>query len=166
MELRIALTLEVRTLGRLGHKVVGSRMLRSTSTPPVSKTSKPNIAIYGLANPWRNVTSNAATLDRRWNKRSGITGYRASFASLRRKQAPITIPNTIRHITFTELQANITPPNSRPRSSVKVAPTMAMLPNQSTALSPSMRGVEGVSNCRNRASTTIANPEQGTLACQ
>ena len=150
----------------LGHTVAGSRMRRSTSTPHISIMGETVVQKSELTKPWRKATTNVATLDWRWNKRSGITGYRANLASLRRKQAPITIPNTIKQVTLTELHAKFTPPNSRPRSRVRVAPTIVMLPNQSTALIPATRGVDGVSNLRNNARTTIARPEQGTSISQ
>jgi hypothetical protein len=165
-ERRTTQTAEVHILGLLGHKVAGSKMRRSMSASRVSKTRKTTVGRSALTKPWRKATSNAATLDRRWNKRSGITGYCASFASLRRKQTPITKPNRIRQMTFAELHAKITPPNSRPRRSVNVAPTIAMLPNQSTAFSPATREVDGVSSLRKRDMTMMARPEHGTWTSQ
>ena len=166
MEGRKALTAVGRILKLLVHIAANSRMLRNRSVPHVRKIRNIGVRMRRLTKPWRKATNNAATLDRRRNNRSGMTGYFASIASLRRKQTPIAMPKRIKQITLTLLQANITPPNSRPSSSVTVTPTMAILPSQSTALIPATSGVGGVSSLRNSASTMIAMPEQGTVSCQ
>jgi hypothetical protein len=100
--------------------------------------------------PCRKATSNAAILDLRWKSRNGITRYLASIPSFSKKHALITIPKLIKQMTLAELHAKMTPPNSNPRSNVNVAPTIAMLPSQSTAFNPATKGVAGSSNIKNR----------------
>ena len=58
------------------------------------------------------------------------------------------IPKTMRQITFAEPHGSMTPPNSRPRRSMSVPPTIVRDPVQSTALRPSQTGVFGLSRCR------------------
>lgn len=101
-------------------------------------------------------------LGRPLNKCRGITGYRANFDSFTRNKTTITTLKVIRQRTFAELQGKITPPNSRPRRRVIVAPTIAMLPSQSTALRPAMIGVRGVSSFKNSTKAKNTTPEHGT----
>lgn len=91
-----------------------------------------------------------------------MTGYLASFHSLRKNKLAVTHPNTIKHMTVAESQGWATPPNSNPRSSIRVPPTIVKLPSQSMALRPSHIGVVGVSSLRKiiRAMRTV--PEMGT----
>jgi hypothetical protein len=101
-------------------------------------------------------------LDLELNKRSDITGCDANFFSFQKNNAKITKPNTIKQITFAELQLNVTPPNSSPSRRLKVAPIIAILPIQSIALSPARIGVGGVGKFKNRKSELNASPEHGT----
>lgn len=57
-------------------------------------------------------------------------------------------PNTIKQITLGEFQGNVTPPNSRPSSTINVIPKMEKLPNQSTAFIPGIMAVFGLCTSR------------------
>jgi hypothetical protein len=72
------------------------------------------------------------------------------------------MPNTIKHRTIAELQGWTTPPNSRPRRSITVDPTMVREPSQSTAFKPAQIGVLGVSSFKRRKIKIKTVPMIGT----
>ena len=74
----------------------------------------------------------------------------------------IRIPNTMRQITMADFQGWTTPPNSSPRRSTTVEPTMLREPSQSTALRPAQIGLLGVSSLRKRKIRTKTVPVIGT----
>lgn len=94
--------------------------------------------------PWKNATSNDATFDLFEKMAGGISGYFASFNSLKKKRIDIKPPNTSKQMTVAELQGNTSPPRLRPRSSISVTPRIEMLPGQSIAFSPSRAFVLGL----------------------
>lgn len=97
------------------------------------------------------------------NNRRGITGYFANFHSMITNMIETSNPKTMRHMTLAESQGNVIPPNSKPSRNMTVPPTMARLPNQSTALSPAPSGVLGLSKCKNKESATMTLPVIGKL---
>lgn len=68
----------------------------------------------------------------------------------------------ITQMTLGEVHGNITPPNSRPRRNIKVAPVMVILPNQSIAFSPVTKGVSGTFRSKKKTTTRNDRAEQGT----
>lgn len=116
-------------------------------------------------NPWQKQTKRAATFERCLNSLRGMTGYRASFHSLTTKRQATTKPKIIKQRTVGEVQGYVTPPNSRPKSTMSVPPTMVREPAQSTALRPSQTGVLGLWRCRKKESAMITVPVIGTTIC-
>jgi ABC-type Fe3+-hydroxamate transport system substrate-binding protein len=91
-----------------------------------------------------------------------MTGLGAIFHSLIMKTPKVTIPNTIRQITVTDDQGNVTLPKSRPKRIISAAPMMSILPAQSIAFSPGIIGVCGEGSFRKNKSTTKTSAPMGT----
>jgi len=70
-----------------------------------------------------------------------MSGYLANLFSLKMKIPDVRAPMITRQRTCGDFQGNVTPPNSSPRKIISVAASIEILPNQSTALSPSITGV-------------------------
>jgi hypothetical protein len=67
----------------------------------------------------------------------------------------------MRQRTCGDFHGNVAPPNSNPRSIIKVIAKIERLPNQSIALSPKSTGVFGLWTSRNTASRRRVLPEIG-----
>lgn len=104
-----------------------------------------------------------ALLEQVLNMLSGIRGYLARRFSLKRKNPIITVPNTIKQMTFGLFQGNIAPPKSNPRRSSTVTARIESVPNQSTALMPSPSFVRGLCTSSKRSKRTNAIPQTGRL---
>lgn len=92
-----------------------------------------------------------------------MRGYFDSRAWLKTKTPSIAHPETIRHITLGEFQGNNSPPKFNPSNGIERAPIMAILPNQSTALIPSIKGVRGLWTSRKSNSRMKDVPATGRL---
>lgn len=93
-----------------------------------------------------------------------MIGYFANFASTRMKRPKVAIPMMIRQRTVAESHGKVTPPYSRPKRNKRVPPTTKKAPNQSMALSPSMKGVLGVLRSRKTMIIANARPSNGTMS--
>ena len=97
-----------------------------------------------LTKPCTKHNTRLATLDELRKRLSGISGYRARLFWLKIKSIDMKQPNTMRQMILGEFQGNITPPKSKPRSSISVKPKIEKLPHQSMALMPSRTFVFGL----------------------
>jgi hypothetical protein len=79
------------------------------------------------------------------------------------KRPPITTPKTMRQMTFGDDQGKMTPPKSRPRSSMRVSPRTHKLPKKSIALRPSTTFVLGLCTSRKNKRRKKVVPEMGRL---
>lgn len=103
------------------------------------------------------------TFDLSLSNPNGINGYRANLLSLTTKNTLIKQPKTIKHTTFGLPQGKVVPPKFSPSSNMTTKPIIEMLPNQSTALMPSLIVVFGLCTSRKRRIRTKARAEQGRL---
>lgn len=85
-----------------------------------------------------------------------------TFHSMRTNIPAVRTPKTMRQMTMAEFQGWTTPPNSRPKRSIIVDPTMLKEPSQSTAFRPAHIGVLGVSSLRKRKIRIKTVPMIGT----
>ena len=104
-----------------------------------------------------------ALLDLLLNTANGMMGYSAKRCSLKRKKPIISVPNTIKQITFGLFQGNIVPPKSSPTRSRAVIARIESVPYQSMALRPSPSFVRGLLTSRKRSKRPNAMPHIGTL---
>ena len=96
------------------------------------------------------------------NNRRGMTGYLAILYLMSRNTKRVATPKTIRQTTVTELQGYVSPPYPNPSKNMTVAPTIVMVPSQSIATKPSIRGVFGVSTLSKKTINVAARPAIGT----
>jgi hypothetical protein len=66
-------------------------------------------------------------------------------------------------ITVGLFHANSVPPKSSPSNNITISPRIVRVPNQSTALIPTTRGVRGLCTSRKKRSSRKAVPEMGRL---
>lgn len=104
-----------------------------------------------------------ALLDLLLNTANGMRGYSAKRCSLKKKKPIISVPNTIKKITFGLFQGNIVPPKSSPTRSRVVIARIESVPYQSMALRPSPSFVRGLLTSGKRSKRPNGMPHMGTL---
>jgi hypothetical protein len=104
-----------------------------------------------------------ALLDQLLNTANGMRGYLANHCSLKRKKPIISVPNTIKQMTFGLFQGNIVPPKSSPIRSRVVIARIESVPLQPMVLRPSPSFVRGLLTSRKRSKRPNVMPHKGTL---
>jgi hypothetical protein len=119
-----------------------------------------------LTMPWKKHIAMHATFDEFLKSPSGMSGYFASFFSLKMKTPIIIAPKTIRQMTVGDFQSKTVPPKSSPNNNISITPSIERLPNQSMALNPSTIAVFGLWTSKNRRSSKNVVPVMGRLIHQ